>query len=170
MRGREDAQDNKTCQYLHFCTSNASNLSTSWTITASRGAEKTRETIQHLYFCTSNASVLARVYRLHKNGVMRGRKDARDNQPSHTDAEHRMPLLERVHPLGQQAHRARRPVARRANLIERIGRWYAAHRRQVQVAAGGVLLVVGAVRPSKYTGEPLLSGFINSRRVRVQLS
>ena len=32
------------------------------------------------------------------------------------------------------------------------------------------LLVVGALRPSKYTGEPLLSGFSSSRRIRVQLS
>lgn len=35
--------------------------------------------------------------------------------------------------------------ARRRNFIERIGLWYAAHRRQVQVAAAGVLLVVAAV-------------------------
>ncbi len=36
-------------------------------------------------------------------------------------------------------------LARRRNLIERIGLWYAAHRRQVQVAAAGVALVVTAV-------------------------
>ncbi len=36
-------------------------------------------------------------------------------------------------------------LARRRNLIERIGSWYAAHRRQVQVAAAGVALVVTAV-------------------------
>jgi serine/threonine protein kinase len=40
---------------------------------------------------------------------------------------------------GQAVH------ARRRNFIERLGMWYAAHRRQVQVAAAGVVLVVGAV-------------------------
>ena len=36
-------------------------------------------------------------------------------------------------------------LARQRNLIERIGLWYAAHRRQVQVLAAGVALVVTAV-------------------------
>lgn len=40
---------------------------------------------------------------------------------------------------GQAVH------ARRRNIIELIGLWYAAHRRQVQVAAAGVVLVVVAV-------------------------
>jgi len=40
---------------------------------------------------------------------------------------------------GQAVH------ARRRNVIERVGLWYAAHRRQVQAAAAGVVLVVGAV-------------------------
>jgi serine/threonine protein kinase/formylglycine-generating enzyme required for sulfatase activity len=45
----------------------------------------------------------------------------------------------RRHLAGQAVH------ARRRNFIERIGLWYAAHRRQVQVGAAGVALVVGAV-------------------------
>ncbi len=36
-------------------------------------------------------------------------------------------------------------VARRRNLIERIGLWYAAHKRQVQIGVAGVVLVAGAV-------------------------
>jgi serine/threonine protein kinase len=36
-------------------------------------------------------------------------------------------------------------LSRRRNLIERMGLWYAAHRRQVQVAAAGIALVVVAV-------------------------
>jgi serine/threonine protein kinase len=36
-------------------------------------------------------------------------------------------------------------LARRRNLIERIGMWYAAHRRQVQIGVAGVVLVAGAI-------------------------
>ncbi len=36
-------------------------------------------------------------------------------------------------------------LARRRNLLERLGAWYSAHRRQVQVGAAGMLLVAGAV-------------------------
>ncbi len=48
---------------------------------------------------------------------------------------------------GQAVH------ARRRNLIERIGLWYAAHRRQVQVAAAGVVLVTGAVGITLLVGQ-----------------
>ncbi len=44
-------------------------------------------------------------------------------------------------------------VARRRNFIERVGLWYAAHRRQVQVAAAGVVLVVGAVSATMVIGQ-----------------
>lgn len=44
-------------------------------------------------------------------------------------------------------------VARRRNFIERLGLWYAAHRRQVQVGVAGVVLVVGAVSATMMIGK-----------------
>jgi len=44
-------------------------------------------------------------------------------------------------------------VARRRNFIERLGQWYAAHRRQVQVGVAGVVLVVGAVTATIFIGK-----------------